>query len=442
MTEADILKLEPILTRFVWVDNAGISRGKAATSFALPGALRNGVGMTVGQQSLPMMFDAVVPETGLGAVGEVRLRADLETFTMLPYAPGHAAVMADMVERSGTPWAHCPRLFLKRQVARANALGLEVYSSFENEFFLFRQDGAPLDATNYATLEAFEVERNVIDDVLKALEAAGLEPEMYYPEAGTGQQEISIAPAKGVAGADRQVLFKTIVKGVAAQHGLRASFAAKPVPTSTGSGCHLHLSLWRNGQNAFFEPNDPIKLSPLAYQAIAGVLGHLPALCAITVPSVNSYRRLQPGWWAGAYTCYGLDNREASVRVLSAHLLPEASGSSTNFELKTCDASSNPYLALGAVIAAALDGIEHQWHPGAPLESAPGSLTNEERVDRRITLLPTSLEEAINQFEVNRVLPAALGPELTRSFIAIRKAEAAYFQEHPEEELSRHLFVY
>jgi glutamine synthetase len=442
MTETEILKLAPLQTRFVWVDNAGISRGKAAFRGVLEGALRNGVGMTVGQQALPMMFDAVIPETGLGAVGEVRLRADLESFALLPFAPGHAMVVCDMVELSGKPWAYCPRDFLKRQLARASALGLEVFSSFENEFFLFNLDGSPLDTSNYATLDAFESARPVIDDMLEALAAVGLEPEMYYPEAGTGQQEISIAPAKGLAGADRQVLFKTIIKGIAVKHGLRASFAAKPIPTSAGSGCHLHLSLWRDGANAFFDPADPIKLSALAYQSIAGVLEHLPALCAVTVPSVNSYRRLQPGWWAGAFACYGLDNREASVRVLSSHLLPGSSGSSTNFELKTCDASSNPYLALGVTLAVALDGIERKSDPGQPLETAPGAFSDEERASRKITALPSSLDQAVKNLESDRVLLDALGPELAQSFIAIRKAEHAYFLEHSEEEIERHKFVY
>ena len=261
MTEQEILKLSPLQTRFVWVDNAGISRGKSAFRGVLEGALANGVGMTVGQQALPMMYDAVIPETGLGAVGEVRLRGDLDSFALLPFAPGHAMVACDMVELSGKPWAHCPRDFLKRQIARVRALGFEVFSSFENEFFLFREDGSPLDTSNYATLDAFETARVVIDDMLEALAAVGLEPEMYYPEAGTGQQEISIAPAKGLAGADRQVLFKTIIKGIAAKHGLRASFAAKPIPTSTGSGCHLHLSLWHDDANAFFDPSDLLWMS-------------------------------------------------------------------------------------------------------------------------------------------------------------------------------------
>jgi glutamine synthetase len=443
MTKDQILQNPPRLTRFCWVDNAGISRGKAVWRGGLEGALRAGVGLTVGQQGLPMMFDVVIPESGLSAVGEARIMADLETFTVLPFAPESAMVLGDMVTVAGEPWTHCPRSFLKSQLLEAQKLGFEVFSSFENEFFLFNGDDTPLDSSNYATLDAFESSRVVIDEILDVLEAAGLTPEMYYPEAGTGQQEISIAPSMGVKAADQQVIFKTIVKGIAAQHKLKASFAAKPILESTGSGCHLHVSLWKDGKNAFFDASDPIKLSKLAYHAIAGVLEHLSALCALTVPSVNSYKRLQPGWWAGAFACYGLDNREASVRVASTHLLPsaDANGKSTNFELKTCDASANPYIALGGLIAAMLDGIRRKLEPGEPLQTAPGAMSEAERESRGITQLPGNLSEAIANLERDEVLLTALGG-LAQSFMAVRKAEAAYFTEHPDEEIARYRYVY
>ncbi len=443
MTKDQILQHPPRLTRFCWVDNAGVSRGKAVFRDGLDGALKAGVGLTVGQQALPMMFDALIPETGLSAIGEARILADLETYIELPFAPGSAIVLGDMVTTDGKPWVHCPRTFLKNQLLEAQKMGFEVFSSFENEFFLFHSDDTPLDLSNYATLDAFESPRLVIDEILDALEGAGLMPEMYYPEAGTGQQEISIAPSMGVTAADQQVIFKVVVKGIAAKHKLKASFAAKPIPTSTGSGCHLHVSLWQNGKNVFFDPNDPIKLSKTAYHAIAGVLEHLPALCALTVPSVNSYKRLQPGWWAGAFACYGLDNREASVRVASTHLLPsaDANGKSTNFELKTCDASANPYIALGGLVAAMLDGIKRQLEPGKPLQTAPGAFSVEERAARGIVQLPSNLEQAVLNLEQDEVLLNALGG-LGRSFIAVRKAEAAYFTAHPDEEISKHRYVY
>ena len=442
MTEHDILQNPPRLTRFTWVDNAGITRGKAATAHVLQPAFKSGVGMTVGQQALAMMVDAVVDGSGLSAVGEVRLKAAPETFTLLPHAPGSGMVISDMVNLDGTPWAHCPRDFLKRQLLEARALGLEVFSSFENEFYLFHGDGTPLDHNNYAVFGAFDAAQDVIDEIIDGLLAVGLTPEMYYPEVGHGQQEIAIAPGMGLAGADRQVIFKAVVKGIAARRNLRASFAAKPLADGAGSGCHLHLSFWKDGRNAFHDPANPLGLSKLGYNAIGGALAHLPALCAITVPSVNSYRRLLPGWWAGAFACYGLDNREASVRVMSSHLLPGSSGASTNFELKTCDASSNPYLALGGLIAAALDGIRRDLHPGVPLRDSPGNLSDTERAARGIVTLPSSLEQSLSNFERDEVLQSALGVDLSQSFTAVRRAEAAYFREHPDEEIEMHRYVY
>jgi len=392
------------------------------------------------------MVDAVSEDAGLSAVGEVRLIPDLESALLLPYAPGTVMAMADMVTLEGQPWSHCPRDFLKRQLEKLSKLGYTVRSSFENEFYLFRPDGAggwvPLDASNYAALDAFDTAQTFTEGLIDTLEAMGLEPESYYPESGPGQQEIALAPAQGLAAADRQIHFKAAVKALAFRHGLRASFAAKPVLEGAGSGCHLHLSLWQDGRNAYFDPSDPLKLSSAAYSSIAGILEHARALCALTVPSVNSYRRLTPGWWAGAYACYGLDNREASVRILSSHLLPNSSGSSAHFELKTVDGSSNPYLALGAVLAAVVNGLERNLTPGKPLERSPGTLSDAERESLGIVTLPHTLDEALAALEHDAVLRTALGEDLFRSFSAVRRVEAAYFAEHPNLELEMHRFVY
>jgi len=430
----------------VWCDNAGLSRGKAVTARLLEGFVQNGIGMTKGQQALPMMMDAVSEDTGLSAVGEVRLIPDCESALLLPYAPGTVMAMADMRTLEGLPWSHCPRSFLKRQLEALGKLGYTVRSSFENEFYLFRPDGAggwtPLDGSNYATLDAFDTAHSFTDKLIDTLEEMGLEPESYYPESGPGQQEIAIAPAEGLAAADRQIHFKAAVKALAVRHGLRASFCAKPVLEGAGSGCHLHLSLWQGGHNVYFDPSDPLKLSRVAYASIAGILEHARALCALTVPSVNSYRRLQPGTWAGAYACYGVDNREASVRILSSHWLAGSSGASAHFELKTVDGSSNPYLALGAVLAAMIDGLERGLTPGEPLSLSPGTLSEGERERLDIVQLPRTLGEAVQALEQDRVLRAALGEDLFRSFTAVRRLEATYFAEHPELELEKHRFAY
>ncbi|WP_263975611.1 glutamine synthetase [Leptolyngbya sp. 7M] len=184
-----------------------------------------------------------------------------------------------------------------------------------------------------------------------------------------------------------------------------------------GNGCHLHLSLWRNGENLL--PTAAGDLSPLARSFAAGILHHLPALMAITTPSPNSYRRLQPHFWSGAFRCWGIDNREAALRVPTNPQLPRP----THIELKTIDASANPYLALSAVIAAGLDGIRRQLDPGDPVAIDPGNLPDSERQQRRIERLPVNLGEAIEPLKQDAVLLTAFQPELAQAFLAVRQAE-------------------
>jgi glutamine synthetase len=317
------------------------------------------------------------------------------------------------------------RDFLKRMVAAAARDGYEVMAAFENEFYLLRPtpDGgvAPVDDTVFAATLAMDRSRAVIDDLAGALLAQDVPVELYYPESGAGQQELSTRYAPALAAADRQVVFRETAHAVADRHGLKATFLPKPFADQAGSGCHLHLSLWRDGRNVFPDPAGAGGLSAAGRSFLAGILEHLPALTALVAPSTNSYRRLRPRAWSGAYCCWGLDNREAALRVPSS---PSGKGSA-HFELKTCDASANPYLALGAAIAAGLDGLRRGLDPGPPVQVDPGGLTEREREEHRIEPLPASLDAAVARLEDDRVLLDALGPELARAYLAVRRAEAA-----------------
>lgn len=407
--------------RILWCDNANIIRGKAVHRGTLSEYLKHGVGISAAQQVIPVMYDAPVPGTGFGPVGEVRLVPDWNTFMPLPYAPGHARVMGDMV-KDGSPWNLCPRNFLKRMIAQAEREGLELIAAFENEFYLLRQtqDGIiPSDNTVFASTLAMDLHREVIDEIAEALVNQGMPVEQYYPESGAGQQEISILYTKALGAADQQIAYRETVRAIALQHALKASFLPKIFPDKAGSGCHLHLSLWREGQNLIPNLDAVGELSEVARRFIAGILHHLPALMALTTPSTNSYRRIRPHCWSGAFRCWGMDNREAAVRVPSN---PEEM-SPTHFELKTVDASANPYLALGAVIAAGLDGVRHCFDLGEPVAVDPGHLTETERRARKIDLLPTNLGESIEQLSNDEVLLNALGSELSRAYLAVRKAE-------------------
>src|SRR5207302_6583791 len=205
----------------------------------------------------------------------------------------------------------------------------------------------------------------------------------------------------------------------AAEHGFVASLAPKPWPDAAGNGGHIHFSLWsKDGKrNRFHDGGADDRLSAEARSFIAGVLAHLPGLCGLTAPSFNSYHRLVPQYWAGAFTCWGHDNREAPVRVASVFRgLEEAS---TNAELKACDASCNPYLALGGLIAAGLDGLERGLEPPEPVEVDPASIPEDERARRGIARLPATQEEALDALAADEILTAALGPVLAQSYVAV-----------------------
>jgi glutamine synthetase len=417
--------------RIVWCDNANIIRAKAVhrTSFT-PSCMQYGVGISEAQQAVPVMFDAPSGGSGLGPVGEVRLVPDLNTAVLLPYAPGHARVMGDMM-KDGRPWPFCPRDFLKRMISAASQMNLQIQAAFENEFYLLKPipeatadadtgrifSPVPADQTLFAATASMDLQRAVIDDIADALAAQGIMVEQYYPESGPGQQEITIRHTDTLSAADRQIAFRETVKAVAMHHGLRATFMPKPFENQAGSGCHLHLSLWQNGANLI--PDGSGGLSAVARSFTAGILSHLPALMALTTPSINSYRRIRPHCWSGAFRCWGFDNREAAIRVPTHPEIP----SPTHLELKTVDASSNPYLALGAVLAAGLDGIRRGMQPPDPVSLDPGILTEAERTALGIDALPTRLGASLEALRKDGALLEALGPDLARAFLAVRQAE-------------------
>ncbi len=414
------------LVRFLYTDNGGVTRGKATHIEFLRNRISDGIGLTMAMQAMNML-DQLAAVEGLGPVGEIRLVPDPDTFRILPYAPHVAAMTVDMLNHDGTPWAACPRSFLKRQIADCAAEGFSVQAAFEIEFTLATRnsDGAfaPFDETLCFSTTGMTMSAKVMDDIIAAFEAQGMQVDQYYPELGHGQQELPIRHAPALAAADRQVFYRETVRNVAYNHGLYASLAPKPFPDQAGNGAHIHFSLWDKAgrRNLMYDPKDNYGISQLGYHFIAGVLAHLPALLALTCPSFNSYRRLQPHFWSSAFTVWGPDNREAAVRVPSKYK-SDPSGSA-NAELKPSDSSSNPYLSLGGVLAAGLDGVKRNLTPGEPVLIDPGNFTDEERAARGIKRFPTSLKEALDNLEKDQVLMDALGPLLSRSFLAVKRLE-------------------
>jgi glutamine synthetase len=301
-------------------------------------------------------------------------------------------------------------------------------ASFENEFSLATWDGTqyvPLDSGLCFSTISTTASQDYVDALVAALDAQEIVLEQFYAELGHGQQEISTGHAPALQAADEQLLVRETIRGVAAQRGLVASLAPKPWPENAGNGGHVHFSLWDGDHNRFHDAAAADSLSAEARSFIAGVLEHLPGLCGLTAPSFNSYHRIIPQYWAGAFVCWGHDNREAPVRVASVfHGTEEAS---TNAELKACDASCNPYLALGGLLAAGLDGLERSLEPPESVEVDPATIAEEERMRRGIVRLPATQAEALDALAADDVLTAALGPTLARSYLTVRRSEwAAY----------------
>ncbi len=410
--------------RILWCDNANVIRAKAAHVDFLEEYIDNGVGITMAQMALPVMYDSVVPETGLGPVGEVRLMPDWSTLTMLPFAEGQAQVISDMViSESGTIWEHCPRGFLNRQIRRLEIQGLTLKAVFENEFFLLNKDAEgkliPSDNTVFSATGSMNIHCEFINNLADALISQGLEVEGYYPESGPGQQEVNIRFADAARAADRQIIYRETVRGVARQHGLIASFLPKLFEDKAGSGCHLNFSLWRNADNISGDGQQATAIGLEAGAFVSGILAHLPALTAITIPSKTSFRRIRPHFWAGAFRSWGHQNREAAVRVSKN----KAGTRASRFELKTVDATANPFIALGAVIAAGLDGLQRNLPLPAEVDQDPGLIPEDQRQTDGIDLLPRNLGEAIAALRADETLLEALGPELSQSYLAVRQNE-------------------
>src|SRR5580704_1456705 len=433
------------LVRFLYADHGGIIRGKAAGTARLQERMASGIGHTVAMMAMSML-DQLQPVAGMGPVGEVRIVPDPETFVALPYAPGAGAMLADLVKPDGSPWEACPRTFLKQALAELAGEGYSMQAAFEPEFTVGHRETSPaaptipdrlipIDDSLCYSATGFHQGHEFTMELVAAMEEQGLEVEHYYPELGHGQHELSIRHAEALRAADNHVLYRETVRGVAFRRGLWASLAPKPVPDQAGNGTHLHASLTDllpdgapGGRNAFADPADRNGLSQVGYHFIGGLLAHLPALVALTCASVNSYRRLAPHMWSSAFAVYGMDNREAAVRICSP-MLGDAAGT-VNLEVKPSDSSANPYLALGAVIQAGLDGIRRKLDPGDAVNVDPATLSDAEREARGVRRLPDSLRAALDALAADDLLMAALGPLRRQAYLAVKRSEVADFAGH------------
>jgi glutamine synthetase len=355
---------------------------------------------------------------------DMRLVLDPDTYAVLPWSPENsrrARVFCDIFMPDGKPFEGDPRGTLKRMLAKLADRGWTYNIGPEPEFFLFKGTNGhgvhpvPHDVGGYFDFSSFDEAVVVRTELMEALMSMGLEVEVGHHEVALGQHEIDFRFANALKAADNVLTLKYTVKAIAAQHGLTASFMPKPVFGINGSGMHCHQSLFdTKGNNLFFDDKDEFKLSKTAYAFIAGQLEHARALAAIVAPTVNSYKRLVPGYEAPVYIGWAQSNRSALVRIPR---YTEGRNKSMRAELRFPDPSSNPYLAFAGMLAAALDGIDNKMTPPAPLNNVNlYHLNAEERAKMGVGSLPGSLAEALNELAKDEVIKNALGTTTYEAF--------------------------
>lgn len=424
------------LIRYLYCDPSGVIRGKTVHASQFPKKLSEGINLTRAQHAVNL-FDDLVAIEGMEPVGEVRIIPDPNTFTILPWVDRTAGMFSDLTEQDGSPWGGCTRSVLKRAIAKAGELDIDVMAAFESEFYLAEQSSAGpipwMDGPVYSSA-GMDRANKVMHAIVDNLTAQGIIVEQAINEYGPGQEEIAIKYGDALYAADSHLKFRDTVRGTTeVGFGLLASLAPKPFNDGIGSGAHLHFSLWskKEKRNLLYNEAEPTKLSEFGLSFVAGVLDHLPALLALTCPSFVSYHRLKPHSWAGSSISWGYDNRECAVRVASPFKGREME--SINLELKTCDGSANPYLALAGVILAGLDGVARNLKAPKPAHRDPLLLSEAEREECAVRPLPSSQLEALNALEVDEVLKDGLGELMMRAYLACRRAENAKGQEMGDE---------
>jgi glutamine synthetase len=421
MTNADVLKIcreEKVrFIRLQFMDLMGVTKNVELPESQFEKALDGQI-----------VFDGSSVE-GFSRIEEsdMLLNPDTGTFRILPFEHldrGKVArLICDVYRPDGKPFEGCPRTRLKTVLREARALGYQMYAGLEAEFFLFLSDdqGRPILVTNdsagYFDLTPVDRGEEARRDMVNLLEAMGLEVEGAHHEVAPGQHEIDFRIEEALQTADNMATLKLIVRKVAQDHGLHATFMPKPVFGVAGSGMHTHQYLVREGRNAFFDPKGENQLSETARHYIAGLLKHAPGFCAVTNPLVNSYKRLVPGFEAPTNIAWSEKNRSPLIRI------PVQRAELTRCELRMPDPSCNVYLALAVMLKAGLDGIEGRLEPPPAASKNVYTMSVRERRRHKIAELPGSLHEALAQLKRDKLVQEALGTTIYRNFLSAKRQE-------------------
>lgn len=361
------------------------------------------------------------------------LRPDLSTYSLVPWLSENgrtARLICDIFGRDGNPYEGDPRHVLKKALAGAKEMGFQFNVGPELEFYLFRRDRQdaqrPIDEGSYFDFSSHEG-YFVMREILSALHSFGIPVEASHHEVGSGQYEIDFLYGNALETADRILTLKYTVKKIAQRYDLDATFMPKPLFGAPGNGMHTHQSLFdiKSGQNAFYHPDDPYNLSPLAYHFMAGILKHIRAMCAVLCPTVNSYKRLVSGYEAPVYVTWARINRSALIRVPKWF---HDRKQSARMELRCPDPSCNPYLALAFMLEAGLDGIRQKLQPPEPVEENVYLFDEEGLKAKQIELLPSSLYEALQELQRDELSLKVLGQHLFERYVNIKSREWEEFR--------------
>lgn len=413
------------LAIFLTNDLTGISRGRAFPAADLKDRMRAGVGWVPANLALTPF--GVIGANPFGPLGDLRLQPDPDSagfqMTGLNGAPDLHAFLCDIVETDGAPWGGCGRGFAKKALSDLAAeFGLTAKASFEHEFFLLG-DNAIGDAA--FTLQDFRSQQGFLGSVIAALTRAGVDPEMILREYGPKQFEVTMKPARGLLAADRAVILREITRDIARQFQQRACFSPIIDPLSVGSGVHVHFSLETlDGKPVTHDPTQPGGISAQVGSFVAGVLKHMPALCALTAPSTISYLRLTPHRWSAGYNCFGYRNREAGVRICPVDDTPGHDiARQVHLEFRASDATASPYMVLGALIRAGIEGLRGKAKAPPLVEGDPADLSPAQLAAMNIRRLPDSLPMALQELDKDTTVSSWLPAPLMQGYRALKTAE-------------------
>ena len=436
---------KPEYIRIMLCDGSGGRRCKVMPKELYDSQSKKGMHLVNAVMGIAVFEDVLIPGTGVDIVGEILLAVDPKALVRLPWDPATLCGLGDMLTlEDHTPWEFCPRSGLVKCIkSLSKEFRLELDVGFEIEFQLFKQDDTLFDDLLYGSVTALDKAMPVLNDIYHALKDMGIKVTQFHKESAGGQYEFALLYKPVLEMCDKLLLARTAIVAIAMRHQLKASFIPKYSAKGAGNGNHAHISFRETGspKNVFPDPKEKYGLSNLGQHFMAGVLKHLSVLTNFTAPSPNSFTRLVPGCFSGAFVCWGVDNREAPVRLTSTG----DNGSPTNFEFKLMDASANPYVAMAALITAGMDGIRGNLLLPEQVYTDPINLSEEERATRGIVRLPTSTGEAVQLLETGAgdIFREALGPAFVNLLRVIRKREGDVFDKCTlDEQAAKYVFLY